>query len=235
MKFKSALKRVLFGPSGERPREIYAGLLKGQQFYVDTSCKAMRLIGLDEQEIAECMRTASEGAHTAVDVGAADGWYTLHFASRPTLEKVWAFEPDPFLQERIRNNLRLNALLAESRTVIDARMVGNSDNEHCCRLDTVFSDVKYPLVLKVDVDGAEMEVLSGAQAVLSNGKCSLIVETHSLDLEKECIRFLENLGYRCRVIPNAWYRAFMPESRILPHNRWLVACSEPSLSMGQKK
>jgi hypothetical protein len=223
MSLKSTVKRIFFGPPGERPRRVHAGLVKGHRFIIDVAGKSMRLVGLDEREIAGCTRKAAEGARTAVDVGTNDGWYALYFASHPTIRKVWGFEPDAGLIDRARENLRLNREEYVSRTVLTRKFVGNTDDVQWCRLDTVLAGAEYPMVFKIDVDGGEMEVLRGAKSTLAGGRCSLVIETHSPELERDCLAFLKDLGYHCRIVKNAWYRAIVPESRNIPHNRWLVA------------
>ena len=42
-------------------------------------------------------------------------------------------------------------------------------------------------------------------------------------LEQECLRILRDAGYRTIVVPNAWWRHFVPELRPLELNHWLVA------------
>jgi hypothetical protein len=78
-------------------------------------------------------------------------------------------------------------------------------------------------VVKVDVEGAELQVLEGARDLLGRGGVSWIVETHSLELERECIRVLESCRLRVRVVEPAWWRVAVPETRPIAHNRWLVA------------
>jgi hypothetical protein len=71
---------------------------------------------------------------------------------------------------------------------------------------------------KVDIDGGECDVLPGLI-----GLPTILIETHSKDLEEVCTAFLEEHGYATRVIRNARWRALWPEYRPLEHNRWLVA------------
>lgn len=223
MSIKTTIKRVMFGPSGERARRVPSGLIKGRQFIIDVASKSMRLIGMDEREIAPWTGRLSEGAKTAVDVGTNDGWYALYFATHQTIRKVYGYEPDAGLVDRAWENLRLNGPECVGRTTLTQKLVGNADDGHWTRLDTALSCAEYPIVFKIDVDGGEMDVLRGGRATLSGGDCRLVIETHSPELERDCLAFLRGLGYECRIIKNAWYRAIVPEARNIPHNRWLVA------------
>jgi hypothetical protein len=224
MGIKSVIKRGLLGKPGMRPREVSRGLLKGLRFNIDTRSKSMRLLGLDESEIAAVTRKLAGEAKSAADIGANDGWYALYFASRPNIERVLAFEPEPSVIAAMRENFGLNDGRGfTSKTTMVNAFVGNTSESGWVKVDDYFSELTPPVLLKIDVDGGEIDVLEGARQVLTSRHCSLIVETHSPELEKGCIAMLEGLGYRCEIIGNAWYRTLLPEHRAIPHNRWFVA------------
>ena len=71
--------------------------------------------------------------------------------------------------------------------------------------------------------GAEPDVLNSAAQTLEQKVTQLIVETHSLDLGTQSVEFLTRSGYQSRIIAQAWRRFAIPETRSIPHNRWLVA------------
>ena len=66
-----------------------------------------------------------------------------------------------------------------------------------------------PNVLKIDVEGAEHIVLSGAISTLRQHKPILFIELHSEYCSLICSQILENLGYRIHVIKEE------PDNRIL--------------------
>ena len=47
----------------------------------------------------------------------------------------------------------------------------------------------------------------GAMTTLREMDCLLVIETHSLELERDCIATLKDLGYQTRIIDHGWYRA----------------------------
>src|SRR5262249_6878424 len=98
----------------------------------------------------------------------------------------------------------------------------NEENGHCT-VDALAADLPRPVVLKIDVDGGEMDVLGGAEKLLKAKAALLVIETHSRELEEACLKLLKQLHYDCRIVRNAWYRWLVPETRDVPHNRWLVA------------
>jgi hypothetical protein len=190
---------------------------------VDTHGMSIRLLGLWESEIAGHVRRFCSDAHTACDVGANTGWYTMYFASRPNIRSVFAIEPDSSLLVRARENLQRNGEQFLARAVFVAQFCGDHDDERTVSLDTLLQDAEDPILLKIDVDGAELDVLRGATRILDDRRCVLVIETHSPELEEQCQTYLQSKGYDTRIIKNGWYRIIVPEHRPIPHNRWLVA------------
>lgn len=78
-----------------------------------------------------------------------------------------------------------------------------------------------PDVVKLDAEGGELDILRGAERLLREHHPRLIIEVHSMPLEKACQRLLENLSYKPVVVNN---RLVMAESGFRGgHNRWLCA------------
>lgn len=221
---KDLIKRVVFGHES-RPRRIGFGLLRGLRLVTDPQRHAQRLLGLYEKEIECHIRKATARARTAVDIGAHDGWYATFFASRPNISKVLACDRNSVTIGALTGNLNLNDL--SRKVALHHVTVGSSKSASCRSLDDLLAKQEPPFVIKVDVDGGELDVLMSGRAVLTEQKCELVVETHSAELEADCLRYLQELGYDTTVIPNAWYRRFIPELRMVPHNRWFVAQRNP--------
>jgi precorrin-6B methylase 2 len=216
---KAAIKRWVFGES--RARLITVGLLRGLRFVVDPHEKTQRILGLDEKEIAPALRKATEGARTAVDVGAHDGWYATFFASRPNIAHVIACDRNQVVVDRLVENVNLNGFAG--KVTVHVVAVGGSNAAGFRSLDDLLMKEAPPFVIKIDVDGGELDVLTSGMTVLREQDCSLIVETHSLELERACMACLQQLGYETTVIPNGWYRRLVPELRLVAHNRWFIA------------
>lgn len=52
-----------------------------------------------------------------------------------------------------------------------------------------------PDVLKIDVEGAERLVLEGGRTFFASAAPRLVVETHGVDVSRQCLEFLLDLGY----------------------------------------
>jgi FkbM family methyltransferase len=171
---------------------------------LDTLFAWLRELGVD---------TASAAA---IDIGAYIGNHTLYFADR--FKSVVSFEPNP----RAHALLRLNASLVRNVTCHE---VGLSDREgeailcvtpgnmgaayiadapagetHRIRLAALdamhlHDDVK---LVKVDVEGHELQALRGAQALLRRNQPIVLFEQHAADFKQgrsAVVAFLQELGY----------------------------------------
>jgi hypothetical protein len=69
-------------------------------------------------------------------------------------------------------------------------------------LDGLISEGKFPgpQVVKIDVEGAEVEVLQGAKNMLRNQRPRLFIEAHSHALSAECAMLLQTLDYSVTVL-----------------------------------
>lgn len=216
----TSLKAQLLGRERKR-RRIPAGLYRGLRMEMDLTCELQLYLGLAEVETHAWIRRWSSEVVSAVDVGAANGELVLYWMSCANLRKVYAFEPFDEARERMTRNLESNGYGQDRRLHVSSRFVGSRDDADYCTLDSL--DLPGPCMVKIDVDGAEGDVLRGARNLLASGKVFWVVETHSASLEAECMEVFRQAGYRTRIVRNGWYRRILREQRPIPHNRWLVA------------
>lgn len=52
-----------------------------------------------------------------------------------------------------------------------------------------------PNVMKIDVEGAELDVLAGAQNIIKDASPKIFLSTHSAKLREDCLKHLEQAGY----------------------------------------
>ena len=184
-------------------RGLRSDLPNGEVVYVSPEC---RYLSWNHTEY-EAFREAVRPGMTVFDVGANVGAYSLLFGQWVgSTGAVFAFEPSPAIRDGLRRHIQLNALEgsvravpaavgaapAQARFVIEStagegRLAGDRDSgaptidvpvttidEFCA------SEKLTPNVIKVDVEGAELEVLRGARATIhrTRGRLSLFVEMH---------------------------------------------------------
>lgn len=151
------------------------------------------------------------------DVGANVVFYTL-LSSVIVGETghIFAFEPLPRNLDLLQKHLTLNKL--ENVTVLPlaiADRVGTAQFEQGPRhtwgrigdhgdinvkistLDFLLElqQVKIPDFIKIDVEGAEVDVLRGGENLLRSYSPVIILETHGEELYTECVSLLKQYGY----------------------------------------
>jgi hypothetical protein len=219
---KYFLKKSLF-PSGLAPRMIRSGLIAGLTMDLDFAHHTQRWLGLQERELYGWFRRLSDGIHTAIDVGASEGMYTLYFLARTPAKKVFAFEPSEDELRQLKSNLALNGLAETPRLEIVPKCVGASVTEEQVTLDSLAERMDQPCLVKVDIDGGEVSLLDGARDLLRSPETRWIIEVHSNALQGKCLEILQAANYRTLVVRNAWWRNFLPELRPGELNHWIIA------------
>lgn len=155
---------------------------------------------------------------TVFDIGAHVGFYTL-LMSRAVGDsgKVFAFEPCPANITDCLAHVRMNHLgnvvvvpaavgstpglasfaAGESSTTGKLARVDTDVRVACFTLDELLATGRFlvPDVIKVDVEGAESQVLEGAQTLLRQHAPTWFVALHSLDQKHACLRLLADAGY----------------------------------------
>ena len=190
---------------------------------LDPRHQSQYILGLHEREVYRWLPILTHAIKSAVDIGAASGEYTLYFLARTPARQVLAFDPDPSIRNEFNSNIRLNNFTGDARLRTFTDYIRSKPGPTSVTLDELLPRLELPCAVKIDVDGGEMDILNGGIAMLGTHQVSWLIETHSVELERDCAALLTNHGYRVTIIPNAWWRVIVPEQRPIPHNRWLVA------------
>jgi len=178
--------------------------------------------GLMEYEYMLFLLHFLKKENTFIDVGANSGVYSI-LSSKVIGCKTIAFEPNTEAFERLIDNININRIDnkvspinkgvgsavgelyfsndADTENKVSINVRTNTSLVPVTTLDNemIISDAIY--VLKVDVEGFEMEVLKGARNLLKSGKIScIIIETNGAGLEfgytdLELHNFICSFGY----------------------------------------
>jgi hypothetical protein len=221
MRLVSYLKNAIVEPR-PKARKIVTGAFKGIVMNLSLRTQTQLYLGLFERETYPWLSRLSDGIETAIDIGIGYGEYTLYFLMK-TRAKLIAFEPDERLLPSLLANLELNGQAQSSRLELVRKFVASSQNEKSVSLDGFLSAISSPCLIKMDVDGAEEDILSGAKEINSLHGIRWLIETHSSDLEIACQKILKASGFDTAIVPNASWRIFFPEERPVKQNRWLAA------------
>jgi FkbM family methyltransferase len=222
---RTPLGKLLRFPLRLMPTEmrmpILQGRLRGKQWIVKSSQHGCWLgsYEYDKQLIFE--KIITEGS-VVFDLGAHVGFHTLLASVLVGSEgKVFAFEPMPknlfYLKQHLSLNSITNVTLIEA-AVSDCSGVVSFEESSCSfqgrissqgnlqvktvSLDDLISkgEIPTPDYLKIDVEGAEMQVFSGAKSLLKNAHPTILLATHGRDVHQQCCQLLTSLGYQLQPI-----------------------------------
>ena len=212
-----ALKRRVLPPPG--PRRLPAGIGRGLRLRVDFQSEMRLYLGLYEIELNRHLRRLCKPGVACFDVGGCMGYDALVLA-RLSGSSVVSFEADPAACERMRANFSLNPESSQIR-IVEGTVGAAGAN---VTVDGAAAGFGIPGFVKIDVEGDELEVLRGAEKTIDDHRPSLIVETHSRELEHRCGAFLVERGYQPLVVRqrDVW------KERRDDDNRWLVAAGSPT-------
>jgi hypothetical protein len=229
LSLKSSIKRALL-PGGARPHTVLTGAFRGLEMEMDPQSSMQFWAGLYERETYRWIARFGAGCASGIDVGAAKGEVSLFLLKRTAATRVLAFEPSPEHDATFSRNLALNGLADDGRLGRHAEFAG-AGQAGSVRLDAFVAELPSPVFAKIDVDGAEGEVIEGMSELFAQRRVRLLLETHSVELEKRCVELLQRSGCRTRIVDNAWWRRLLRDQRPIGFNRWLVATNDPDCSV----
>lgn len=207
------------------PKTVYPvvrGPLRGARFVLGSFAGegggASVFFNLSEPEQSLTFAKEVVPGSVVFDIGANVGYYTI-LASRLAgpKGKVAAFEPVPRNLEFLRRHIAVNR--AENVTVFPLAcsdrsgetsffcgsnpamgslyaVGGEKVTVETAALDSLIEKIgAMPDVIKIDVEGAEAEVIRGAMDTIKQGRPKIFLSTHSPELRVECTSILEGLGY----------------------------------------
>jgi FkbM family methyltransferase len=181
-----------------------------------------------EPEVQAALRKYLRPGMTVYDIGANIGFFSL-LAARlvGATGRVTAFEADPEIVERLRENVVRNqgaisvegkAVWSSSKPVFFARAdpaespdrglghVIDNDSERSApstiRVETISVDEYVrksgaPDFIKCDAEGAEVEVFRGAEKLLKERPPLILCEMHGEENRQTLPKLFANHGYRC--------------------------------------
>ena len=152
-----------------------------------------------------CFRSLSINSESVfADVGAAEGMFTLKFIDK--IKMAYLFECEKDWEEA----LQATFLPWKEKVVIVNKYVSNKDDADFTSLDHFFCNREKPTLIKMDVEGAENDVLKGADKLLDVGINDMLVCTyHQKDDEKNLSGLLAEKGYR--IVASPGYMLFHHE------------------------
>lgn len=240
MPFKERLfASILRYPLSLVPRDaevrILRGPLRGKKWIVGAGTNAC-WFGTYEVSRLRAFENATMQGAVVYDVGANVGIYSLLASLRVGASgSVYAFEPLARNLKYLRRHITLNNL---QNCIILETAVSNREgvlpfsaavwNSHMARLSPdgemsvpsttldacIYGEkrLRPPTILKIDVEGAEFDVLQGAARALTEFHPTIFLEIHGTQLHADCRAFLLGKGYDIQEEYGQLTAAWRPEA-----------------------
>lgn len=197
---------------------IFQGILRGSKWIKGSGVNTYWLGTYEKDQQIDFAKKIKSG-DVVYDIGANVGFYSL-IASKMAGKngKVYAFEPAPRNLIHLKKHLELNKCensIAVSGAVSDKKdLVYFNDGDHAATgflsknngnilvptfdLDELVENkiIMAPNLMKIDVEGAEFDVLNGAKNILEKYHPTIFLSTHNDKVHKECINLLRSLNYK---------------------------------------
>jgi len=188
-------------PRGRRtPLEVKAGLGEGLKLELDPRYETKLWRGDLEPEVQRRLGEIVRPGWVVWDVGASLGFFTLVLARLVGPSgRVVAFEPDRAAVARLERHVRVNAfdnvlirpvvvwssagevsfgIGASDHGRIHGRVGDSDERVEAVTLDGSLAELEPPHLVKIDVEGAEEEVLRGAGGLLERHAPIVLCEVH---------------------------------------------------------
>ena len=204
---------------------VLIGPLRGRRWIARSAVHGCWL-GIYEWEKARLLERSIEPGTVFFDIGAMAGYFTLLAARLVGPQgRVYAFEPLPHNLAYLRRHARMHRL--DNVTIVEAAVsdsqgvAGFEPGAHASggrlaesgplHVRTIGLDeeiaagrLPVPHAIKIDVEGAEMQLLKGAARTLQTTRPRLFLDLHGFlgpsfaHLDKDCKDLLLRFGYRFR-------------------------------------
>jgi hypothetical protein len=167
-----------------RPSRILRGPFRGAIIAMNPRNSLRKLVGLYEHELNGWLKTVLPRVTRVLDVGANDGYFTFGCASAfrrlGKTGEIVAFEPQQQHMDQLQESLGQQAGTTQIRLV--QSMVSDLEKQGVTTLDSVKwecgnESARSDTLIKIDVEGAELEVLRSAKSWM-NASNYFVIEVH---------------------------------------------------------
>jgi hypothetical protein len=215
----------LFVKDEDRSLGILAGPFRGGAFYGNPHNSMRKILGLYEHELTGWIERALRSSRMVIDAGANDGYFTLGSAAalrrlkKPV--RVIGVDPDATSLHRLGIARERNGYSAQEIQLIP-KFVGVGDGGEFMSLDNL-PEAADPTgaLIKIDVEGWEIDVIAGAQRWLNPGNLFLI-EVHKREFLDQLRSTFNGKGLELDLIEQRPVPLLGREQRS-EENWWLVS------------
>ena len=208
---------------------ILRGPFRGAVVVMNPRSSMRKVLGLYEHELNPWLEQTLPRVTRVLDVGANDGYFTFGCAAAfrrlGTVGEIIAFEPQQQHVDTLRESVDRQPLGAIEIGLLQT-LAGDDTRLGTTSLDAVRwatgdPESRTDTLVKVDVEGAELDVLNGASSWL-NLTNFFVIEVHERSFLERIIRLFSARGLRLTKIDQRPLRVLGREMRA-EANWWLVS------------
>jgi Methyltransferase FkbM domain len=183
-----------------------------------------KILGLYEHELNSWLEAVLRRVDQVIDVGANDGYFTFGCAAAfhrlGKQGRVLAFEPQPVHYRQLQASAQAQPAEYKTDVKIEQKFVGNDTNGNCFSLDQLSGDTSGTL-LKIDVEGGELDVIAGATRWVSPQN-HFLIEVHREEYLRMLVTRFSTSGVTLERIDQRPLRFIGREHRSID-NWWLIS------------
>lgn len=214
--------------------EIYKGDLKGYKFLADNPDGYFTNEYENDNFSYVLTELKNKPESVIYDLGANIGYFSLLCSATSPLSKIFCFEPIPanmailcrhLIVNQVKNVFPVNFAISDHFGLVDfsadnlshsytykqsSAHYGNRQiniKVGVITMDVLINQFGFspPDIIKIDVEGAEYDVLMGAANVIKTYKPKILLSTHEAHVkgvEEKCLAFLNEINYAYTKIEN---------------------------------
>ena len=208
---------------------IKTGELKNY-FWTTKTSDTTYALGSYEKEAFFLLNDHLQLDDVVFDIGANLGYFSMYFSKKSNLGRIYSFEPIPQSKKLLDKHLEINNIsnvstfqLGVSATEAEIEFTNSKNlaantykrespifektSKLLVKTTTIDEFVKSEKInrldfLKIDVEGAELDVLNGAKTTLKEFSPKILLATHDCHIKgvkDKCVNLLKSIGYECNI------------------------------------
>ncbi len=213
-----------FLPNKPVPTPILRGPFRGARIVMNPTDSLRKVFGLYEHELNPWLESALSKTTRVLDVGANDGYFTFGcaaaFQRMGKAGSIIGYECQDQHVRKLRESIATRPTPGVQIEIVPA-LVGRVVAEGMITLDALETADRKNTLVKIDVEGAELDVIAGAQSWFDPSNL-FVIEVHEEKFLGELTAVFAEHGHRLVQINQRPLPVLGREARDI-NNWWLVS------------
>ena len=176
---------------------VWRGPFRGARVVMNPRSSLRKALGLYEHELNEWLDRALGRVSRVLDVGANDGYFTMGCAAAfnrlGVAGEIVAFEPQARHVDQLTAAIREQPPSATRFSIVPS-MVGRQTGPGATTLDALTIPDRTNTLIKIDVEGGELEVIAGGLSWVADTNL-FVIEVHKAQYLAELVAIFRERGH----------------------------------------